>query len=74
MFKAMQETYGQRRKLCPNNITMGSSFFCWIYWNCDDLYLANAYLLMDMLSFLIYMQKFNKISVPKCLEWNVNEM
>lgn len=28
---------------------------------------------MDMLSFLIYMQKFNKGSVPKRLEWNVKE-
>lgn len=68
MFKVMQETYGQRRKLYPNNLTMGSSFFYGVYWNCDDLYLANAYLLMDMLSFLIYMQKFNKISVPRSLE------
>lgn len=65
----MQETYGQRRKLCPNNLTMGSSFFYWVYWNSDDLYLATAYLLMDKLSFLIYMQ----ISLPKSLEWNVKE-
>lgn len=59
----MQETYGLRRKLCPNNFTKESSFY-WIYRNYGDLYLANACLLRDMLSFLIYMKKFNKILFP----------
>lgn len=52
---------------------MGSSLSYGVYWNCDDLYLVNAYLLMDMLSFIIYIQKFKKFSISKSLEWNLKE-